>query len=278
MIITALGLTTWSLSFLEVRHYFWIFKGNKLTGGENNMPSEKVLEAKKAQVAETVEILKNAQTGVLVDYRGLNVEEDTNLRTKLREANVKYFVIKNTLLRLAAKEVGLDALDDVLHGPTALAVSSEDAVAPAKVLSDFAKENEKLEIKSGFMDGAVISLDEVKKLASTPNMETLIAKMMGSLNSPISALARLLATIADGGVEIADLIAKKNGEDAPAEEAPATEEAAPAEETPVEEAPAEEAAPAAEEAKAEEAPAEEAPAEEAAPAAEEAPAENADAE
>ena len=79
------------------------------------MPSEKVLEAKKAQVAETVEILKAAQTGVLVDYRGLNVEEDTELRRKLREANVKYFVIKNTLLRLAAKEVGLDALDEALH-------------------------------------------------------------------------------------------------------------------------------------------------------------------
>ena len=133
------------------------------------MPSEKVLETKKAQVAETVEILKAAQTGVLVDYRGLNVEEDTELRRKLREANVKYFVIKNTLLRLAAKEVGLDALDEALHGPTAIAVSSEDAVAPAKVIADFAKENDKLEIKTGFMDGAVISLDEVNKLAATPN-------------------------------------------------------------------------------------------------------------
>ena len=194
------------------------------------MPSEKVLEAKKAQVAETVGILKAAQTGVLVDYRGLNVEEDTELRRKLREANVKYFVIKNTLLRLAAKEVGLDALDEALHGPTAIAVSSEDAVAPAKVIADFAKENDKLEIKTGFMDGAVISLDEVNKLAATPNMDTLIAKMMGSLNSPISSLARLLATIADGGEEIADLIAKKS-----AEEAPAAEEAASAEETPAEE-------------------------------------------
>lgn len=222
------------------------------------MPSEKVLEAKKAQVAEVIEALKDAQTGILVDYRGLNVEEDTDLRNKLRAANVKYFVIKNTLLRLASKETGLEGLDEALHGPTALAVSSEDAVAPAKVLSDFAKDNEKLEIKAGFMDGAVMSLDEIKKLAATPNRETLIAKMMGSLNSPISGLARLLATIADGGVEIADLIAKKNAEAAPAEEAPA-EEAAPA----AEEAPAEEAAPAAEEA----------PTEEAAPAAEEAPAE-----
>ena len=217
------------------------------------MPSEKVLEAKKAQVAEVIDVLKEAQTGVLVDYRGLTVEEDTALRTKLREANVKYFVMKNTLLLRAAKEVGLEALEEALHGPTAIAVSSEDAVAPAKVLADFAKENEKLEIKSGFMDGAVMSLDEIKTLAATPNMDTLIAKMMGSLNSPISSLARLLATIADGGVEIADLIAKKSGEEAPAEETPATEEAAPAEEAKAEEAPAE--------APAEEAPAEEAPAE-----------------
>ena len=206
------------------------------------MPSEKVLEAKKAQVAEVIDVLKEAQTGVLVDYRGLTVEEDTALRTKLREANVKYFVMKNTLLLRAAKEVGLEALEEALHGPTAIAVSSEDAVAPAKVLADFAKENEKLEIKSGFMDGAVMSLDEIKTLAATPNMDTLIAKMMGSLNSPISSLARLLATIADGGVEIADLIAKKEAEAAPAEEAPAVEEAAaeaPAEEAPAEEAPAE---------------------------------------
>ena len=202
------------------------------------MPSEKVLEAKKAQVAEIIEVLKSAQTGILVDYRGLTVEEDTQLRRNLRAAGVKYFVVKNTLLRLAAKETGLDALDEILHGPTALAVSDTDAVAPAKVMADFAKGNDKLEIKSGFMDGAVMSLDEVKKLAATPSKETLIATMMGSLNAPVSNLARLLATVVNGGVEIADLIAKKAAEAAPAEEA-----AAPAEEAPVEEAaaPAEEA-------------------------------------
>lgn len=219
------------------------------------MPSEKVLEAKKAQVAELVEALKTATTGVLVDYRGLTVEEDTKLRNDLRAAGVKYFVVKNTLLRLAANQVGLEELDSILHGPTALAVS-EDAVAPAKVLSDFAKDNEKMEIKSGFMDGKVMTLDEVKTLAKTPSKETLIAKMMGSLNSPISGLARLLSTIVDGGVEISDLIAKKAGEAAPAEEAAAE---APAEEAPAAEAveaPAQEEAPAAE--AAEEAPAEEA--------------------
>lgn len=221
------------------------------------MPNANVLEAKKAQVAEAVELIKSTQTGILVDYRGLNVAEDTELRNKLREANVKYFVIKNKILKRAVDEIGLEGLDEVLHGPTALAVSTEDAVAPAKVLADFAKTNEKLEIKGGFMDGSVMSLDEVKKLAATPNFETLIATMMGSLQSPISGLARLLATIVDGGVEIADLVAKN----APAEEAPAAEEAAPAEEAPAEEAPvAEEAAPAEEAPAAEETA--EAPAEE----------------
>ncbi len=226
------------------------------------MPSAKVLEAKKAQVAEVVEILKAAQTGVIVDYRGLNVEEDTQLRNKLREANVKYFVIKNTLLNRAAKELGLDALEEVLHGPTALAVSTEDAVAPAKVLADFAKSNEKLELKAGFMDGSVMSLDEVKKLAATPNRETLLAKMLGSINAPISNLARTLQAIVDGGVEISDLVAKESAApaeeavaEAPAEEAPAAEAAeAPAEEAPaaeeVAEAPVEET-PAAEESDAE---------------------------
>ena len=194
------------------------------------MPSEKVLEQKKAQVVEVAEALKSAQTGILVDYRGLTVEEDTKLRNNLRQAGVKYFVVKNTLLRLAAKEVGLEGLDEVLHGPTALAVSEEDAVAPAKVMAEFAKENEKLEIKSGFMDGSVMTLDEVKQLAATPNRETLMAKMLGSLNAPISNLARLLSTIVDGGEEIADLVAKKNAEAAPAEEAKAEE--APAEEAP----------------------------------------------
>lgn len=225
------------------------------------MPSEKVLDAKKAQVAEIVETLKGATTGVLVDYRGLSVEEDTKLRNNLREAGVKYFVVKNTLLRLAANQTGLEDLDSILHGPTALAVS-EDAVAPAKVLADFAKENDKLEIKSGFMDGKVLSMDELTQLAKTPSKEVLIAKIMGSLNSPISGLARLLNTIVEGGEEIADLIAKKAADAVPAE-APVAEEAAAeekAEEAPVAEEATTEEAPVAEAEETVEAPAEDAPA------------------
>ena len=204
------------------------------------MPSANVLEQKKQVVAQLVETLKSAQAGVLVDYRGITVEQDTQLRAKLREAGVEYKVVKNTLTRFAAKEVGFEELDEQLNGPTALAISTTDAVAPAKVISDFAKEVEALQIKAGFVDGKVISLDEVKTLASTPSREVLIAKIMGSLNAPISKLVRTLQALVDNGVEPAEI-----GAAAPvADEAPAAEEV-------VAEAPVAEVAPAAEEAAAE---------------------------
>lgn len=160
------------------------------------MPSEKVLESKKAVVAEITERLKNAQAGVLADYRGLTVAQDTELRKKLREAGVEYTIVKNTLTRFAANEVGLSELDPILHGPTALATSSDDVVAPAKVLVEFAKANEQLEIKAGFVDGKVIDVDEVKVYASIPSKEALISKMMGSLQAPIGNLVRTLDAIA----------------------------------------------------------------------------------
>ena len=206
------------------------------------MPSEKILERKKQHVADITELLKGSAAGVLVDYRGLTVEQDTKLRSKLRESGVKYSVIKNTMLRFASDEAGLSDLDPILHGPTALATSADDVVAPAKVLMDFAKENDALEIKAGFVDGKVISIDEVKVYASIPSKEVLISKMLGSLQSPISALARTLQAIVDNGG------AAEKPEEAPAEEATPAEEAAPVAEA----APAEEAAPAAEAAPAEE--------------------------
>ena len=209
------------------------------------MPSEKVLESKKAIVAQLTERFQNAQAGVLADYRGLTVAQDTELRSKMREAGVEYTVLKNNLVRFAAKNVGLDDLDPILHGPTAIATSADDVVAPAKVLVEFAKENDTLELKGGFVDGKVISVDEVKVYAAIPSREVLISKMLGSLQSPIGALARTLQAIVDEQA----VPGQKVEEAAPVEEAPATE------------APAEEAAPAAEEAPAtEEAPAEEAPA------------------
>ena len=198
------------------------------------MPSQKVLEEKKQIVASMSEQFKTAVSGVFVDYCGLSVEEDTQLRNKLREAGVEYKVIKNTLARFAAKEVGFDELDPILNGPTSLALSMTDEVAPAKVIAEFAKTHEQLEIKAGFLDGKVLALDEVKTLAATPNRETLLAKLLGSLNAPISNLARTLQALVDNGVEPADIKVEK--EEAPAEEA--------AVEAPVEEAPAAEEAPA----------------------------------
>ena len=165
------------------------------------MPSEKVLESKKAVVAEITERLKNAQAGVIADYRGLTVAQDTELRRKLREAGVEYSIVKNTLTRFAANEVGLGELDPVLNGPTALATSATDVIAPAKILVEFAKDNEQLEIKAGFIDGKVIGVDEVKVYASIPSKEVLISKMLGSLQAPVSSLVRALDAIAKKDAE-----------------------------------------------------------------------------
>ncbi len=198
------------------------------------MPSQKVLQEKEQIVAGIAQQFKTAVSGVFVDYCGLTVEEDTQLRNKFREAGVEYKVIKNTLTARAAKEVGFEALEPILNGPTSLAISMTDEVAPAKVIAEFAKNHEQLEIKGGFLDGKVLELDEVKTLAATPNRETLLAKLLGSLNAPISNLARTLQALVDNGVEPADIKVEK--EEAPAEEA--------AVEAPVEEAPATEEAPA----------------------------------
>ncbi len=167
------------------------------------MPSEKILNEKKAVVSALVERLKEAQAGVIADYRGLSVAQDTELRKKLREAGVEYTIVKNTLTRFAANEVGLNDLDPILHGPSALATSTTDVVAPAKVLVEFAKQNEQLEIKAGFVDGKVIDAAEVKVYASIPSKEVLISKMLGSLQAPIGNLVRTLDAVAkkDGAAE-----------------------------------------------------------------------------
>ena len=169
----------------------------------------------------------------MADYRGLTVEQDTALRVKLREAGVEYTVLKNNLTRFAANAAGLEELDPILHGPTAVATSVDDVVAPAKVLVDFAKDNEALELKGGFVNGKVISLDEVKVYAAIPSKEVLISKMLGSLQSPISKLARTLQAIVDE--EAAP--GKKAAEEAPAEAAAPAEEAPAADPAPAEDAP-----------------------------------------
>ena len=160
------------------------------------MPSEKVLEAKKAQVVEITEALKSATTGILVDYRGLTVEEDTDLRRKLREAGVEYKVIKNTLIKLALQGTGLENLSECLERPTALALANDEVIA-AKVLGDYAKGNDKLEVKMGFLDGDVMSKDEVIALGKIPGKDTLIAQVACGLNSPLTKLAVVLGQVAE---------------------------------------------------------------------------------
>ena len=156
------------------------------------MPSEKILEQKKQVVADLCEKLKNSASGVLVDYSGTSVANDTKLRKNLREAGVNYSVVKNTLVKFAAKEAGLEGLDDVLNGTTALATSENDLVAPAKILSEFAKDNENFKIKAGFIEEKVVSLAEVEALAKLPSKEVLLAQVLGGLNAPITGFANVL--------------------------------------------------------------------------------------
>ena len=160
------------------------------------MPSAKILEQKQAMLAELVESMKNAESGVLVNYCGITVEEDTKLRKSLREAGVDYRVIKNTYIRKAAAEAGLDGFDNALEGMTAIAMSS-DAVAPAKILCKYAKDHENFTIKAGFIDGRVIDVPEIEALAAIPGKEGLIAKMLGSIQSPLYGLAIALQAIVD---------------------------------------------------------------------------------
>lgn len=160
------------------------------------MPSKQVLESKQKIVADLTEQLKNATTGVFVDYSGINVANDTALRKKLREAGVKYSVVKNTLTRFAAKEAGLEGLDEILNGTTALAVS-DDHVSAAKIIGEFAEKNDNFKIKGGFMEGKTISIAEVEKLSKMPDKEQLLCMLLYALNGNISGLARALQAVAD---------------------------------------------------------------------------------
>lgn len=156
------------------------------------MPSAKILEQKQKMVAELAEKMKNAKSGVIVDYSGTTVEKDTALRAELRKAGVDYKVIKNTYIHKAADIAGLEGLDSYLEGMTAFALSDEDPLAPAKILCKFADDNENFKIKVGMMDGAIMSAAEVKELASIPSKEILIGKILGSIQSSLYGLAYVL--------------------------------------------------------------------------------------
>lgn len=153
---------------------------------------EEVLEAKKAIVEEIKEKVEKAQGLVLVDYRGLNVEEITELRRNYREAGVDYKVYKNTMMRFAFKDTGFEEFNEYLVGPNALVFGFEDPVQPAKITEEFAKDHDELEIKAGIVDGRIVGVDEIKELASLPSREVLIAQTLGGLNAPIAGLANVL--------------------------------------------------------------------------------------
>ena len=164
------------------------------------MPNAKVLSEKQAIVESLSEKLQKSVAGVLVDYKGITVAQDTALRAELRKNNVDYSVVKNTLVRFAIDKAGMKELDGVLNGTTAMAVSSDDPVAPARVINDFAKKLEgKFEIKGGFMDGKVITVDEIKTLAAIPPLPILRAQVLGTMLAPISGLACVLKQIAEKG-------------------------------------------------------------------------------
>ena len=186
------------------------------------MPSVKVLEQKKAVVAELSERLKSSCTGLLVNYKGISVADDTKLRKELREAGVKYTVVKNTLLSRACEEVGLQGLQTVLEGTTALATSDEDYAAAARILCAYADKNKNFEVKSGYLDGEVVDLATITQLSKLPTREVLLANVLGAFQAPIASFARAVQAVVDkGGVEAC---ATK------AEAAPAEDTTAPAEE------------------------------------------------
>lgn len=162
------------------------------------MPSEKVLKEKEAIVEALAEKIKASGTGVLVDYKGLTVAEDTELRRSLRAAGVDYSVVKNSLVGFAFEKAGYEGLQDVLVGTTSLALASDDVVAPAKLICKFAKENkDKISVKGGFIEGKVVPVEEIIALSKVPSKEDLISKTLYCLMSPLQGLAIALQAIAD---------------------------------------------------------------------------------
>ena len=190
------------------------------------------VELKQPIVAAIAEDVKDAQSVVIVDYRGLTVAQDTELRKQLREAGIIYKVCKNTMMKRAFEGTEFEGLAQYLEGPSAMAVSKDDATAAARILCKFAKDAEKLEVKAGVVEGKVYDEAGVKALSTIPSREELLSKLLGSIQSPIANFARVIKQIAENGGAVAE-----NAEaavEAPVEEAPVEAE--------VTEAPAEEAA------------------------------------
>lgn len=210
------------------------------------MPNAKVLSEKQAVVAQLIERIKTSGSGVFVDYKGITVAEDTALRGELRNNDIEYSVIKNTLCRRAIDELGLTEIDPILNGTTSLATSTADPIVPFRIISDYAKKMgaDKFNVKAAYMDGKVLSMAEISEISALPSKDALYAKVLGTMLAPITSLAVVLGQILEQGGG-APAAAEAPAEEAPTEaEAPAAEEAPVVEEAPAtQEAPAEAAAP-----------------------------------
>ena len=173
------------------------------------MPSASVLEQKKQVVSALQSRISDSIAGVVVEFKGITVADDTAMRKELREAGVEYTVVKNTLLSLALKDTSLESMNEVLEGTTAIATSNSDYVAAARILNNYAGKVDSFNLKSGYIDGEVISLDKLKELATLPSRETLLSMVANVFSAPIASFARAVQAIVD----------KENGgeESAPAE-------------------------------------------------------------
>ncbi|WP_028543497.1 50S ribosomal protein L10 [Paenibacillus taiwanensis] len=161
------------------------------------MANAKVIESKQQAVTEIAGKLRDSVTTVVADYRGLSVAQVTELRKQLREAGIEFQVLKNTLVRRATAAAELTELDEALTGPTAIAFSREDAVAPAKILNDFAKKNEALEIKGGIVEGRVVDVDQIKALAALPSRDGLLSMLLSVLQAPVRNFALAVKAVAE---------------------------------------------------------------------------------
>ena len=168
------------------------------------MPNAVVLQEKQKQVEAIAEKISGAVTGVIVDYKGISVTDDTVLRKELRENNVDYFVVKNTILRRAIAGTDLEELQSVLEGTTAIALSNEDYTAAARILNKYAEGHENFNIKGGFLDGKVVDITTIKALADLPTKEVLLATVLSAFQAPIAAFARAVQAIVDKGDEAAE--------------------------------------------------------------------------
>lgn len=178
------------------------------------------VELKQPVINEISEAIKDAQSVLLVDHRGLTVAQDTQLRKQLREAGVYYKVYKNTMMRFAFKDTDCERLDEFLEGPSALVVSKTDATAPAREIAAFAKKAPKLELKAGIVEGSFCDVAALEEVAKIPSREELLSRLLGSMQSPITNFARVIKQIAEKGGEAAPA-----AEEAAAAEAPAAEAA-----------------------------------------------------